>query len=368
MGRRAVYARAVPPPVDPSAGHDAPPRRRRWPVVLGLLSAAVLTGLVATTIVLAARYQDRAGPAVTPQATASSARPAPAPGSAAPATPTATPTASPTPSPVAGTTAPTAAPAEPLPTASDQPTPPPGPDRTLKTNSLYAVDLGRTSTSCALKVRRPKPPLADKKLQPYLTDVVGCLTRAFRAPLAAQGFTLAQPKVKTYDKRVKSPCGDFGQYGSPAYYCSTTRTIYWPDTADDGREAYTFARLGYVGLVAHEFGHHLQATTGMLNGYAGQYREASKKEGYALSRRLELQAQCFEGVFLHVTRKDLRVSAKDRAELESWHSYTGDEDPPDDRKPDHGSSKAQWGWLERGLDSGDFGDCNTWSASAKSVK
>ncbi len=216
-------------------------------------------------------------------------------------------------------------------------------------------------------MRRPKPPLPDKKLQPYLTEVVGCLTKAFAAPLAARGFTLAEPKVKTYHKRVESPCGNFGQDGSPAYYCSTTRTIYWPDTVDDGREAYTFARLGYVGLVAHEFGHHLQATTGMLYGYSGEYEKASKKQRLVLSRRLELQAQCFEGVFLHAVRQDLEVSAKDRAELRSWHSYTGDEDPPDDRKPDHGSSTAQFGWLERGLDSGDLADCNTWLASTRSV-
>ena len=255
-----------------------------------------------------------------------------------------------------------------MPTASEAPpSAPPGPNRSLRANTLYGIDLDRASVSCGLKVRRPKPPLANKKLQPYLTEVVACLTKVFTAPLAARGFTLAEPKVETYHKRVKSPCGDFDQDGSPAYYCSTTRTIYWPDTVDDGREAYTFARLGYVGLTAHEFGHHLQATTGMLSAYAGAYDEASKKERYELSRRLELQAQCFEGVFLHVTTQDLGLTSKDTAELKAWHSYTGDEDPPKSRKPDHGSSKAQWGWLERGIDSGNFADCNTWTASAKSV-
>nr|WP_232530734.1 neutral zinc metallopeptidase [Microlunatus antarcticus] len=309
--------------------------------------------------------------AASPAATRSAApRAVPAPGS-----PTPTPTATPTPTPAvtpASTTSPTAAPQAPLPTAPTQPAPAPGPDRSLKTNALYGVDLGKASVSCDLKVRRPKPPLADKKLQPYLTDVVDCLTKVFEGPLAAQGFTLEQPKVQTYHKRVETPCGDFGQSGSPAYYCSGTRTIYWPDTVDDGREAYTFARLGYVGLVAHEFGHHLQKTTGMLDAYAMAHEKAtskggSKKEGYALSRRLELQAQCFEGVFLHATAKDLDVSSKDRRELKAWHSYTGDEDPPDDRKPDHGSSKSQFGWLDRGLDSGDFADCNTWTASASKV-
>ncbi|MGI3786794.1 MAG: neutral zinc metallopeptidase, partial [Janthinobacterium lividum] len=279
-------------------------------------------------------------------------------------TPSATVRPSPSPSP---STSPTAAPPQPLPTSSAPPRTAPGPDRSLRTNAIFRIDLDQAAASCDLKVRRPKPPLANKKLQPYLTEVVGCLTTVFKAPLAARGFTLVEPKVKTYHRGVESPCGDFGQHGSPAYYCSRTSTVYWPDTVDDGREAYTFARLGYVGLAAHEFGHHLQATTGMLGAYSDAYEGASKKERYALSRRLELQAQCFEGVFLHAERSDLDVTAKDSAELKAWHSYTGDEDPPKSRKPDHGSSRAQYAWLARGLASGDFADCNTWTASSKSV-
>lgn len=360
----------MPPPADPWSSPASGPEqgpghgRRRWPVALALVSAVVLTAVVATIVVLASRPQP-VPTAASPAGTASTpTEPAPAPGSPQPATP------SPSPTPTAAnatTTSPTAAPRDPLPTATTEPTVPPGPDRSLRTNTLYTIDLAQDVGSCDLTVRRPKPPLPNKKLQPYLSDVAACLTRVFKAPLAARGFTLAEPRMKTYHSTIDSPCGDFDQNGSPAYYCSTTRTIYWPDTVDDGREAYTFARLGYVGLTAHEFGHHLQATTGMLNGYAAAYDKASKTGRYALSRRLELQAQCFEGVFLHVERTQLHVTAKDRAELKAWHSYTGDEDPPKGRKPDHGSSKAQFAWLVRGLDSGDFGSCNTWTASAKSV-
>lgn len=361
----------MPPPSDRRATPDLDPGRppgrgRGWLFALGLVTALALTAAVATTVVLTTRTTPTTTPDAVPTPTRStSTRAVPAPASSTPSPP-ATPSPTPQTTPAA-TTAPTAAPADPLPTASAPPSTRPGPDRSLRTNSLYGVDLDEASADCGLKVRRPKPPLANKKLQPYLEDVVDCLTTVFKAPLAARGFTLVEPTVKTYHKRVESPCGTFGQSGSPAYYCSTTRTVYWPDTVDDGREAYTFARLGYVGLVAHEFGHHLQATTGMLSAYARAYDEASKKERYALSRRLELQAQCFEGVFLHATADDLDLRRKDRTELEDWHGYTGDEDPPKDRKPDHGSSEAQWGWLERGLDSGDLAACNTWTAKAKSV-
>jgi predicted metalloprotease len=243
------------------------------------------------------------------------------------------------------------------------------PNRSLAKNSIYAVDLGATRVACKVKVRSPKPPLKDAKLASYGEMLVRCLMKAFDKPLAAHGIELTRPKVKAYRNTIKTPCGRFNQSRAPAFYCSATRTIYWPMTGDDGPEAYTYARLGYVGLVAHEFGHHLQAASGMLDEYGPRaYRTKSRSERYLLSRRLELQAQCFEGVFLAVAAQSLELSSNDRYQLRIWHSYTGDEDPPRGRKPDHGSSAAQIRWLNRGLDSADFGRCNTWKAKKKSVK
>jgi hypothetical protein len=243
-----------------------------------------------------------------------------------------------------------------------------GLNRSLAKNSIYAIDLGDARVSCKVKVRSPQRPLTDASLAPYGRRLVGCLVRAFGDPLAAQGIELTTPKIKVYRNTIKTPCGRFGQKGAPAYYCSITRTIYWPATGDDGTEAYTFARLGYVGLVAHEFGHHMQAASGMLSEYAQRsYGTKSRSQRYVLSRRLELQAQCFAGIFLSLTAESMGLSNNDRYQLKIWFAYTGDEDPPRDRKPDHGSSAAQIRWLNRGLDSADFGRCNTWTAKKKSV-
>jgi hypothetical protein len=239
----------------------------------------------------------------------------------------------------------------------------------LKKNSIYAVDLGGVAVSCKVKVRSPKPPLQDAKLAGYGKKLVSCLVKAFAKPLAARGIELPTPKVKAYRHTIRTPCGRFGQRDAPAYYCSATRTIYWPVSADDGNEAYTFARLGYLGLVAHEFGHHMQSASGMLHDYGQRsYLTKSRSQRYLLSRRLELQAQCFEGIFLATGARSIGLSSNDRYQLRLWHTYTGDEDPPKGRKPDHGSSAAQIRWLNRGLDSADFGRCNTWTASKRSVK
>jgi uncharacterized protein len=273
-----------------------------------------------------------------------------------------------------------AAPERPGPTAARSPARPATPrsgqgqtptrlNTSLAKNSIYAVDLGAAQVSCKIKVRSPQPPLQDTNLGPYGKKVVNCLVKAFAKPLAAHGIELKTPRVKAYRKTIKTPCGRFGQTDAPAYYCSVTHTIYWPVAADDANEAYTFARLGYVGLVAHEFGHHLQAESGMLREYGERaFTAKSRGQRYLLSRRLELQAQCFEGIFLATAARSINLSNNDRYQLRTWHTYTGDEDPPASRKPDHGSSAAQIRWLNRGLDSADFGRCNTWKASKKSVK
>jgi predicted metalloprotease len=243
------------------------------------------------------------------------------------------------------------------------------PNRSLTRNSAYRIDLHGVRVSCAIKVRSPKPPLGNAEMAAYTRSLLNCMVKVFSRPLSAEGFALTAPEVKVYRASVKSPCGRFDQKGAPAYYCSANKTIYWPATRDDGREAYTFARLGYVALTAHEFGHHLQSATGMVNEYGRRYEAASSNsQQYLLSRRLELQAQCFEGVFLQTVARTIRLNAADREELRMWHSYTGDEDPPSSRRPDHGSSAAQIRWLNRGLDSQDLGRCNTWSAPKSAVK
>jgi predicted metalloprotease len=244
------------------------------------------------------------------------------------------------------------------------------PNRSLLTkNRVYDVNLDGVRVACEITVHSPKPPLRNSDLAPYTSSLLNCMVKVFRKPLAAEGFILTTPKVKVYRASIKSPCGRFDQRGAPAYYCSANRTIYWPATRDDGREAYTFARLGYIALAAHEFGHHLQAVTGMVNEYGRRYGAAkSRRERHLLSRRLELQAQCFEGVFLQTVARSIRLNAADRDELRMWHSYTGDEDPPQSRRPDHGSSAAQIRWLNRGLDSQNLGRCNTWSAPKSMVR
>lgn len=344
-----------PNPYGPGTEPPAPARARRrtgaW-VAAGTVSL-VLLGLVALVGVRAMQEPEMAG--------------APSRGTAS--TPASGPAASSARSPRPSATRPSSAPAAPKPKVKVKAPAPAAPRSTgLRDNSLYAVDLAAGAGRCDLRVRPAKPPLPNSRLGPYLRTVVDCLVGVFREPLKQVGIPLSTPKVKTFKKSISTPCGKLDREGSPAYYCPVSQTIYWPTRSDDGREAYTFARLGYVGLTAHEFGHHLQTVSGIAEDYLERYDDAGRRERYLLSRRLELQAQCFEGLFLRHAERAVRLTRRDREELAEWHSFTGDEDPPSSRRPDHGSSRAQIFWLRRGLAGADFGRCNTWSAPKRLVR
>jgi predicted metalloprotease len=237
----------------------------------------------------------------------------------------------------------------------------------LKASPLYFVNLKAGTGVCRIAVRPPQPPLKDSELAPYVRRVVGCLTTVLRAPLAKENIALTAPRVRSFKGSVATPCGKLSATAAPAYYCAATATLYWPVSADDGRDAFSYVRLGYVALTAHEFGHHVQAAAGIVNAYGAMRADTSGRARLALTRRLELQAECFAGVFLAYTENSLHFTGQDRYELSQWHASTGDEDPPAGRRPDHGTSRAQLRWLWRGLAGADFGRCNTWSASASSV-
>ena len=232
------------------------------------------------------------------------------------------------------------------------------------------MDLDGAQVRCGITVRPAKPPVRNAELAPYLRSLVKCLVKVHRKPLAAQGFTVTEPKIKVYRSTVTAACGRFDQKGAPAYYCSADRTIYWPATRDDGREAYTFARLGYAALLAHEFGHHLQAVTGMVNEYG-----RALCRGRVAGRRGTCSA----------AGSSCRPSASKGCSWPPWPARSGSAPrtgrscgpgtaSPATRthrtagKPDHGTSAAQIRWLVRGLDSQDFGRCNTWSAPKSEVK
>jgi predicted metalloprotease len=179
--------------------------------------------------------------------------------------------------------------------------------------------------------------------------------------------------VLLFRDSIRSACG-FADAASGPFYCPGDHYVY----LDLGFFDELKRRFGASGdfaeayVVAHELGHHVQS----LLGVDSQMRQAQSRNPSArneLSVRLELQADCYAGVWAHATNTSGRAS-QGRVELErgdledGLHAAAAIGDDRIQRMstghvfPDkftHGTSEQRATWLRRGFDSGDPGACNT---------
>jgi len=165
-------------------------------------------------------------------------------------------------------------------------------------------------------------------------------------------------------------CG-MGQTASGPFYCPGDQKVY----IDLGFYDELRQRFGASGdfaqayVIAHEVGHHIQRLRG-IEGRVRQAQEARPSAANVLSVRLELQADCYAGIWGHSTAERKILEAGDVDEALSAAASIGD-----DRiqrmqgrgvQPDsftHGSSAQRVEWFKRGFESGDLDACDTFSGS-----
>jgi predicted metalloprotease len=180
------------------------------------------------------------------------------------------------------------------------------------------------------------------------------------------------PKLVLFDGSVQSACGIAGAAVGP-FYCPPDRRVYL-DLDFFRALAQRFGAPGDFAqayVIAHEIGHHVQALLGVTDRVHASRQRASPREGNALSVRLELQADCFAGVWAH--HADASRQLLEEGDLEEGLRAAAA--VGDDRlqrraegrvAPDsftHGSSEQRARWFRRGFDTGDVRRCDTFSAS-----
>ncbi|MEU4291023.1 neutral zinc metallopeptidase [Kribbella sp. NPDC026596] len=214
----------------------------------------------------------------------------------------------------------------------------------------------------------PSPNCAEPELEPtslrnvraYYADFVACLNEAWAPVIRKAGFTFTPPKLDVVlGKSPSSPCHF---YDGPAYYCGDT--IYLDAQADlDGYEDDPETASTWMAVtIVHEYGHHVQALTGIL---AATYKRGITLNGIELhqeeSRRVELQADCFGGAYLGA---DAVSFPADDDWREIWEEVVRSTEDPDH---DHGSVASFGLWSEAGFDAGGPGACNTYTADSALV-
>lgn len=192
-----------------------------------------------------------------------------------------------------------------------------------------------------------------RSLRSFHRAMAGCADRFWAARFAAAGLPYSPPEV-TITTGSDSVCGAI--IGSGAQYCPGHRTIVIRIMDSDLRDPF---RMNIAHSVAHEWGHHVQQLIGVLDAQAALYEPASETARRLLSHRLEMQAECFAGVFYSATLESIRPGIS----WKEWISAVRSADESDI----HGKPRNLASWQDRGYRGGATGFCNTWTARRNRV-
>jgi predicted metalloprotease len=237
--------------------------------------------------------------------------------------------------------------------------------RTLTADAIYGMSIP-VPTKCDLPTVNLVTAGAGE-LEPYLNQVVGCLMAVWIDPMTAAGHQLPRPPVVVYTEPVSTGCGKLTMQN--AFYCSADQTVYYAIDIMDGTPAEVQqGRMVAETTIAHEFGHAIQARTGILTGAAALLKQAATRaDKDASSRREELQADCFSGLFIRSIGQYAALTQHDLDVIAESARIIGDDTLAGVTAHDHGRGENRLYWTQLGMASTSIGACNTWEAAADVV-
>ncbi|WP_288130049.1 neutral zinc metallopeptidase [Accumulibacter sp.] len=240
-----------------------------------------------------------------------------------------------------------------------------------------AVILGLVSNSShnTSSAARPAPkPPANDEMASFVAKVLGSTEATWQTVFREAGRRYQEPKLVLFAGATPTACGT-GKSAMGPFYCPADQKVYidlafYRDLRERFHAPGEFAQA-YV--IAHEVGHHVQHLLGISDKvHAAQQKSGNRAAANALSVRLELQADCFAGVWGH--RADSMQKILEPGETEQ--ALTAASAIGDDRLqrqtqgqivPEsftHGTSEQRVRWFKRGMDSGDVRQCDTFSAAS----
>ncbi|GGP61317.1 neutral zinc metallopeptidase [Saccharothrix coeruleofusca] len=217
--------------------------------------------------------------------------------------------------------------------------------------------------TCAL----PEFGTSDAQLAAYYRAGAACLDQAWEPVLAVGNLPFEPPTLDTSPELGPGPCGVApAQSEAVAYYCGRNRTIYMPTSRlrDNGGGHRPESHLA---TLAHEYGHHVQSVSGMLRAADTRILDAGEQTpaGLEMSRRVELQANCFAGLFLAAAAGRGSITRALAENAAADFRYAVEEAP---EKNAHGSPRNQEKWAGSGFSDGTTASCNTYAATVEAVR
>jgi predicted metalloprotease len=187
------------------------------------------------------------------------------------------------------------------------------------------------------------------------------------------GKSYPPPKLVLYNNQTSTACGP-GQRTAGPFYCPLDQKVYLDLGFFDDMQRQFGVRMGHFAIayvVAHEIGHHIQNVIGTLPKVEAAQKRAGDRDANGLQVRVELQADCFAGVW--AANADQRFKILEQGDVDDAlkaASAVGDDTLQKETQgyvvPDsftHGSSAQRTRWFSTGLKSGQISACNTFNAN-----
>jgi predicted metalloprotease len=216
-----------------------------------------------------------------------------------------------------------------------------------------------------------RPP-ADDQMAKFVSTVLADTEDVWGQLFRDAGSTYRDPKLVLFRGATRTACG-VGQAAMGPFYCPMDQNVY----IDLGFYDLLRTKLGAPGdfaqayVIAHEVGHHVQNMMGVSEKVDGMRGRVSEEQMNALSVRVELQADCFAGVWAHHAQQARQILEQgDIEEAMNAAAQIGDDALQRRQQgyvvPDsftHGTSAQRQTWFRRGLQSGRVADCNTFDVA-----
>ena len=219
-----------------------------------------------------------------------------------------------------------------------------------------------TQTDAPVPGTAANKPISQDENRQFVGAIMGNLEDAWRQILPQQTrVPFRAPKLVLFTSQVSSACG-YASAATGPFYCPGDYNLYLDFAFFDElrREFKAPGDFAQAYVIAHEFGHHIQNLTGTM----GKVQRAG--ENNRLSVALELQADCYAGIWANFAAKQGRVDASDAEEAIKAAAAVGDDMIQKRQQgyivPDsftHGSSGQRMQYFTTGFKSGDMKQCQT---------
>ncbi|WP_269930544.1 KPN_02809 family neutral zinc metallopeptidase [Aminobacter sp. HY435] len=210
---------------------------------------------------------------------------------------------------------------------------------------------------------------ANDEMTQFVSTVLAETEDTWNGIFQAEGLKYQEPKLVLFSGQVRSACG-FASSASGPFYCPGDQKVYL-DTAFFNQLAKQFGAAGDFAqayVIAHEVGHHVQNLTGILPKFNQMRQRMSEADANAMSMRVELQADCFAGVWGHYTDQKGLLEQGDIDEALNAAQQIGDDTLQKRMQGyvvpesfNHGTSDQRQRWFAAGFQSGKLSACDTFN-------